>query len=306
VSQRSSKAVVIGAIVANVAIAIAKFVAAAATGSVAMFAEGIHSVVDTGDGVLLLVGVKLSERPADDLHPFGHGQEVYFWSLIVAMMIFGAGGGASIVEGIVHVLSPEPTKDFAASYVVLGIAAVFEGASLAFGTHEFLAYKRRRHRGQGFFEAIHKSKDPTIFTVVFEDSAALAGILIAFVGILLDELLGMPVFDGIASICIGVLLATVAVLLARETRGLLLGERAAPDVTGSVHAIAAEDPAIRSVGRLRTMHLGPDDVLLSIALRFCEGIDARELGRAARRIRRTISERHPEIKHVLLEAESLP
>jgi cation diffusion facilitator family transporter len=195
----SSKKAVYAAIAGNLAIAISKFVAAAFTGSSAMISEGVHSLVDTGDGGLLLLGLKRSERPPDDIHPFGHGKELYFWTLIVAILIFALGGGVSSYEGVMHILNPRPIKSSVWSYSVLGLAMVFEGASLTVAWHEFARVKGRH----GFWQTIRESKDPTIYTVILEDSAALAGLLAALAGVFLTELTGNPVYDGLASIIIG-------------------------------------------------------------------------------------------------------
>src|ERR1041384_2476071 len=237
-----SKVAIFAAIAANFAIAITKFVAAFFSGSSAMLSEAIHSLVDTGNGALLLVGLRQSQKPPDDTHPFGHGKELYFWPLIVAILVFSLGGGMSVYEGITHLVHPhhgDPTW----SYVVLGLAFAFESVSA------FLAYRafRKELKGAGVLETIKRSKDPTTFTVLFEDSAALAGLIVAFLGILLGDLLENPYLDGIASIVIGAILATVAVFLAYETKGLLIGEGVDPQTLASVRSIAAEDDAIHKV-----------------------------------------------------------
>jgi len=214
-----SRIAIYGAIGANLAIAATKFAVAGVTGSSAMLSEGIHSAVDTCNGVLLLVGTWRSELPASDEHPFGHGKELYFWSLIVAVLIFGVGGGVSFYEGVLHVREPTPLTDPFWNYVVLGAAALFEGISFAIALRQF----RREARGRPLWQALRGSKDPTTVTVLAEDSAALAGLAIAAVGVYASHVLDRPEVDGMASIAIGLLLAGVAVLLVRESRSLLVG-----------------------------------------------------------------------------------
>src|SRR3954468_21742040 len=255
-----SRAAVFGAIGANIAIAITKFVVAGVTGSSAMLSEGIHSAVDTGNGVLLLVGTRLSERPATPEHPFGHGKELYFWSLIVAVLIFGIGGGASFYEGVMHVRRPEPMADPMWNYIVLGASACFEGTSFTIALRQFL----KEARGRPFWNALHASKDPTTYTVLAEDSAALLGLAVAALGVYLSHRLNMPVLDGVASIVIGLLLAGVAVLLVRESRGLLIGEGIRPDTAAEIRAIALRQPEVEAVGRPLSMYIGRDEVLLTL------------------------------------------
>ena len=221
----SSKFVIYAAIGANLAIAIMKFVAAALTGSSAMVSEGIHSLVDTGNGGLLLFGIHKSKQPADATHPFGYGKELYFWSLIVAVLIFGVGGGISIYEGIAHLLHPRPLEDPFWSYLVLGFAAVFEGLVFVIA---FRAFQALKGEDESIWQAIKSSKDPTTFTVLFEDAAAMLGLIFAFVGIFLAYQFENPYLDGVASVCIGLLLAAVAVVLAYESKGLLVGEGTGP------------------------------------------------------------------------------
>ena len=200
-----SKKVIYAALAGNACIAATKFVAAAVTGSSAMLAESIHSVVDTGNQVLLLWGLKRAARPPDEQFPLGYGKEVYFWSFIVAIMIFAVGAGVSVYEGIKHLIHPNPVERAGVSYLVLAMAAVFEGAAWWFAWRAFRAAKGKR----GYLEAVHHGKDPTLFVVLFEDTAALLGLLVAFVGILLGQLTGIVYFDGGASVVIGLILASV-------------------------------------------------------------------------------------------------
>jgi cation diffusion facilitator family transporter len=295
-----SKVAIFAAIVANLAIAIIKFVAAFFSGSSAMLSEAIHSLVDTGNGALLLVGLRQSRKPPDDVHPFGHGKELYFWPLIVAILVFSLGGGMSIYEGITHLTHPhrgDPTW----SYVVLGLAFAFESVSAFFAFKAF----RKEFKGAGMFKTIKRSKDPTTFTVVFEDSAALAGLIVAFLGILLGDLLDNPYLDGVASIVIGVILATVAVFLAYETKGLLIGEAVDPETLASVRAIAAEDPAVQKVRKSLTMHFGPHEVLLALDVEFNPQLSAKDITDAINRVEALIRARHPEIHHIFIEAKAL-
>jgi cation diffusion facilitator family transporter len=296
-----SKVAVYGAIAANVAIAATKFTVAALSGSSAMLSEGIHSTVDAGNGVLLLVGLHRSQRGASIEHPFGHGKELYFWSLIVAVLIFGVGGGVSAYEGVLHMLDPVPIEDATWSYIVLGASALFEGASLALGLRTFLAEKGDRP----FFKALHASKDPATYTVVAEDSAALAGLAIAAVGVWGSHAFDLPILDGAASVAIGVLLAGVAVLLIRESRSLLIGEGIRADTARAIRARAAADPRVREVGVPLSMYIGPDEVLLTLDLEFQPEVPAEEVAQAIRAIERQIRAEFPKIRRIYLEASTL-
>lgn len=297
----SSKTAIYAAIGGNFAIAVTKFAAAGITGSSAMLAEGIHSLVDTGNGGLLLLGIRQSRRPADERHPFGYGKELYFYTLMVAVLIFAVGGGVSIYEGTLHALHPEPMGEPTVNYVVIGLGLLFEGAAWYLALKGFLQAKGE----QTVWRAIRTGKDPTVFAVLFEDSAALAGLVVAAIGIFLSVQLDMPVLDGVASIVIGVILCVVATLLLREARDLLLGEGVEPAVRDLIHQVAAEDPAVESVGRVLTMHLGADSVLLNLDLQFDRALSAEEVERAVDRIERRIRVAHPPVQYVFLEAEAL-
>lgn len=296
----SSKAVY-AAIVGNLAIAVTKFFAAAVTGSSAMLSEGIHSVVDTGNGLLILLGVKLSKRPPDENHPFGHGKELYFWTLIVAILIFAIGGGMSVYEGIVHLRHPEPVENPYWNYGVLGVALVFEGITWYVAYSEF----RKTTTGKGFWREVRTSKDPTIFTVLFEDTAALLGLVVALVGIFLGHMLGNPSFDGAASVVIGVILGMVAVLLAYESRGLLVGEGVDPALLQSIRSIAESDPSVERIGPPLTMYLGPHEILLNLDIQFRQGSRSEEVEQSVDRLEKAIRDEHPDIKRIFIEAESL-
>ncbi|WP_441290493.1 cation diffusion facilitator family transporter [Sorangium sp. KYC3313] len=297
--REESRLAIYGAIGANVAIAAVKFIAAAVTGSSAMLSEGVHSLVDTADGLLLLLGKRRSARPADADHPFGHGKELYFWTLIVALMIFAAGGGISIYEGILHILRPRPIEDPTWNYVVLGAAAIFEGTSLAISVHEF-----KKKAGQGYLAAMRSSKDPTTFTIVLEDSAALAGLAIAFLGVWLGHRLKNPYLDGAASIGIGLVLAAVAIFLAQQSRGLLVGESADRDLLAAIRALAKAEPGVAEVGRPMTMHLGPHDVLAVLYIEFDPALTASGVAEAIERIEARTRSQRPEVKHIYVEARS--
>ena len=297
-----SKRAVIAATAGNVAIAVIKFVAAAMTGSSAMMSEGIHSIVDTGNGILLLHGLRRGARPADAQHPFGHGMEVYFWSLIVAMSIFGIGGGMSIYEGISHLRHPAALENPLVNYIVLALAVVFESLSFSVAWKTF-----RKSRGsRPILAAIHHGKDPSLFTVLFEDTAALLGLVVAFVGVLVSHLFHAPLADGAASVVIGLILVVAALWLARESRSLLVGESADPELVAALEEVALADPAVVGLGAVLTMQLGPDEVLLNIEVQFTPGSPVETIHKAVHRIEQHIAERFPEVSRVFIEVEVPP
>ena len=294
---------VYGAIAANVAIAVTKFTVAGISGSSAMLSEAVHSTVDTCNGVLLLVGLKLSRRPASAKHPFGHGKELYFWSLIVAVLIFGLGGGISLYEGVLHVLQPEPLTDPVWSYIVLGAAALFEGASFVVALLQF----REQRGARPFWRALHASKDPSTYTVLAEDGAALIGLAIAAAGVYASHALGLPVLDGVASILIGVLLAGVAVLLMYESRGLLIGEGLRPESVREVCEMVDAHPLVRRVTPPLSMYIGADEVLLTMDVEFDRGANGDAVAAAVAAIEHDIRARFPKIRRIYVEArEHLP
>ena len=295
------RTVAIAATVANLAIAATKFAAAAVTRSSAMLSEAIHSVVDSGNGLLILVGLRRSEKPPDEDHPFGHGLELYFWTFLVAIMIFAVGGGMSFYEGIVHLRRPEPIRNPFWSYVVIGAAFLFEGGSWLVA----LTGWRSVSGGRPFWKAYADSKDPTRFLVLFEDSAAIAGLLVAAAGIWLTHRSGDPRFDGAASLVIGVILAGVAVILAVDTRRLLIGETARPEIVRSIRSIVEDDPSTERVGNPLTMHLGPEGILVNLDVQFRRGLSAAELEKAVDRLETRIRSAHPEVERIFLEARSL-
>jgi cation diffusion facilitator family transporter len=299
--ERTGQKSIFAAIAANLAIAITKFIAASVTGSSAMLSEGIHSVVDTGNELVLLFGIHRSQRPPDTNHPFGHGQELYFWTLIVAILIFAVGGGMSFYEGVTHLIEPVEIKSPIWNYVVLGVAIIFESLSWVTAFREFVPSMGE----QNIWQAVRTSKDPTVFTVLFEDSAALLGLVVALLGLFLGQALNNPYFDGIASLIIGVILMVVAVLLARESRGLLIGEGADPKTVDQIKAIAASDPAVNAVVRILTLHFGPYEVLLNLDIQFHQHISAEEVTQAIDRLELSIRDQFPNIKHIFVEAKSI-
>ena len=260
--------VLYGALFANLGIAIAKFIAGGITGSSSMLSEAVHSVVDSGNQVLLLYGKKQAKRPADANHPFGYGRELYFWAFVVAILIFAVGAGVSIYEGWLHIVQPEPLRDPTINYVVLGIALLLEGTSWTLAIREFNAARR----GANWWRSIMHSKDPASFIVVFEDSAALLGLLIAGVGIWTSHYVGDPRIDGFASIGIGIVLACVAGLLAREAKGLLIGEAADPVLIDAIWSIVDHHPAVISVNHVRTIHTAPEAVFVAISADFDDAL----------------------------------
>jgi len=296
-----SRVTIYGAIAANLAIAATKFVVGNHTGSSSMLSEGIHSLVDTGNGLLLLVGVRLSAREATPEHPFGYGKEIYFWGLIVAILIFGLGGGLSVYEGLSHVMRPEPMRNPGWNYFVLAAAAVFEGTSLSIAFREF----QRERAGRPFWQALHGSKDPTTYTVLAEDSAALLGLALAAIGIYASQRFDNPALDGMASVAIGVLLAGVAVLLVRESRGLLVGEGLRPDTIATLRGVIEAHPLVRRVGRMLSMYIGAEDVLLTLDVQFAPEASAAEVAHAVAELENEISTRYPRINRIYIEARSI-
>ncbi|HKJ42662.1 MAG TPA: cation diffusion facilitator family transporter [Sunxiuqinia sp.] len=297
-----SNKTVYGALIANIGIAILKFIAAGFTGSSAMMSEGIHSTVDSTNELLLLLGLRRSQKSADHEHPFGYGQEIYFWSLIVSILIFALGGGMSIYEGIKHIQEPDKLTNLAWNYGVLGGAFVFEGAS-------FLIAVRSLNKNKGikgsFFQRIRISKDPSLFVVIFEDGAALCGLLIAAAGIFVGSHFNLPVADGIASILIGLLLAYVAVLLTIESRNLLIGESVQSYIVDDIMKLVKEDQNVETLRRPLTMHMAPDDVLLALDVQFSHKLNSKELSHTIRRLECNIRNAYPEIKRIYIEARNL-
>src|SRR5438046_10041455 len=272
-APRSSKKVIYAAVYCSQRVPLTQLAAAVRTGSSAMVSEAVHSFVDTGNEVLLLYGLHRAARPADERHPLGHGRELYFWSFIVTLVIFGLGAGVSVYEGISHVIAPVPISNSIVNYVVLGLAFVFEGISWGVAIKEFRSAKGKR----GYFEAVRQSKDPTMIMVLCEDTAALIGVVLALAGIATIETFGPRGLDGAASIGIGVLLGVVAVFLAREAKGLLIGEPAASEVVSSICAIARAHPGVERSNGLFTVHLGPDQIVAAISVDFVDTLSAADV-----------------------------
>jgi cation diffusion facilitator family transporter len=301
-SASGSKKVIIAALIGNTAIAITKFIAASITGSSAMLSEGIHSLVDTGNQGLLLFGMKQAQKPPDESFPFGHGKEIYFWSFVVAILIFAVGAGVSLYEGIHHMIHPIPMESPFINYIVLGLAILFEGAAWLFALKEF-----NRTRGQlGYVEAVQRGKDPSLFVVLFEDSAAILGLIVALVGIFLAQLTGLAWFDGLASVIIGLILGGTAWWLAYETKGLLIGEAANKKVIQGIRDLISEIPDINHVNEILTMHMGPEFILVNVSADFNDDIRAGELEKAIAQLDLRIKEQYPEVKRIFVEAETRP
>lgn len=298
-SANASTKVIIAALIGNAAISITKFFAAFTTGSSAMLSEGIHSLVDTGNQVLLLHGMKQAKKPADEAFPFGHGKEIYFWSFVVAILIFAVGSGVSIYEGVRHVIQPSQIENPMVNYIVLGLAMVFEGGAWFFAFTEFGKVKGKR----GYIEAVQRGKDPSMFVVLFEDSAALLGLIIAMLGIWLAQVTGNPVFDGVASILIGLILGGTAIWLAIETKGLLIGEGANKEVIDSIRLLAESFDEVEKVNELLTMHMGPEFILVNISIRFRRGQLTREIEEVIQEIDSAIKAEHALVKRIFVEAE---
>jgi len=295
--------VVYAALIGNTLIAISKFTAAFITGSSAMLSEAVHSVVDTGNQGLLLLGMKRAERPPDDQHPFGYGAEIFFWAFVVAILIFAVGAGISFYEGVYKLLNPHPIERVYVNYIVLGIAFVFEGAAWWVAYREF----RRVARGQQplrFFSAVQQSKDPTVFTVLFEDSAAILGLVAALAGITAAEFLGWEWADGVASLVIGAILAAAAILLAYETKGLLIGEAASRTVVNGIRDIIAKTTQIVNINELRTLHLAPREILLALSVDFADGLSSEQVEEAVSTLEVKIKRRYPEVTRVFIEVQS--
>jgi cation diffusion facilitator family transporter len=291
--------VVLAALAANLGIAVAKFIAAAISGSSSMLTEGVHSLVDTGNQVLLLYGQHRAARPPDRNHPFGYGRELYFWSFVVAILIFGLGAGVSIYEGWLHWVEPVPLESPVLNYIVLGISLALEGTSWAIAMKEFAKAKG----DSGWWQAIKESKDPAAFIVLFEDSAALAGLLVAGVGVWASHYFDDPRLDGAASIAIGVILAAVAALLARESKGLLIGERANPEVVARVRAMLEQEPRIVKVNHVRTIHTAPESVFVAISADFDDALTMGEGETLIETLERRLKDAIPELRSIYIRPE---
>ncbi len=298
--KSASTKVIVAAFIGNLLIALTKFIAAIWTGSSAMFSEAIHSVVDTGNQILLMYGIHRSRKPPDEHFPFGYGKEIYFWSFVVSIFIFSIGAGFSIYEGIHHVITPAPARSPLVNYIVIGFAFIFEGGSLFVAVREFTRIKGRK----GIIAAIHQEKDPTIFAVLFEDSAALAGLIIALAGVFLTHITGIELFDAVASIIIGVILAGIALWLAYETKSLLIGESAVHPVVQKIREIVQQYSVVEFVNEVLTTHFGPDFILVNLSVDFRDSASAGEIEKVVARIDEEIKQQIPRVKRVFIEGES--
>jgi cation diffusion facilitator family transporter len=298
--ESGSRNVVYAALAGNLAIAVIKFVAAAVTGSSAMLSEGVHTLVDSVNELLLLYGMKRAARPRDISHPFGHGRELYFWSFIVAVQVLVVGAAVAGYQGVIHVLYPEPMRLALVNYVVLAASFAFESASWWVAFKEFRAAKGE----QGYFEAFRESKDPTTFTVLFEDSAAILGLLIAAAGIAAAQVFHMPRFDGVASIGIALVLAFSSALLAQETKNLLIGEAARPHVRESLIEIAGADPGVRSANGVLTVQLGPSQVFAALSAEFQGHLSTADIEACVLRLETAIMEAHPEVTVLFVKPQT--
>jgi cation diffusion facilitator family transporter len=301
-TRSASRKVVYAALIGNVLVALTKFVAAAVTGSSAMLSEAIHSVVDTGTEGLLLYGLRRAARRPDALHPLGYGRELYFWSFVVALLVFALGAGLSVYEGLSRVHRPAPVTDPHVNYIVFGLAILFESGSWWVAVREFRRVKGR----QGYLEAVRESKDPPAFMVLLEDSAALIGLGIALAGTVAAEAFDWPALDGAASIGIGLLLAIVATVLARESKGLLIGEAARPAVLDAICAIARAERGVEHANRLLSVHVGPRQIVAALSVDFADDLTARDVEDIVARIERRVTAAHPEILTLLVKPQSVP
>ena len=297
----TSKIAIYGAIAANSTIAVSKFTAAFFTGSSAMLSEGIHSLVDTGNGILLLYGIRRGKRPPDARHPFGYGNEIFFWSFVVAILIFALGGGIAIYEGIQHLLHPRELRHLQWNYIVLLLAMAFEGAALRVALREF----RPQRRGRPLLKALMMSKDSTTVAVVVEDTAALLGLVIAFLAVLLGQLSGWPYWDGIGSVLIGVLLVGVSFFFAAECKALLVGEGLLPEDLDTIIRILDDEPGVIRYRHPRSLYFGPNEVLVNVEANFADELSANDIEASIDRIEAAIRESIPIANRIYIEAEKI-
>jgi cation diffusion facilitator family transporter len=299
-STSSSRSVIYAALAGNLLLALTKFGAAAWTGSAAMLSEGLHSLVDTSNQALLLYGMHRATRPPDERHPLGHGRELYFWSFIVAVLMFSLGAGASVYEGVTHILHPSEIVDPVVNYVVLGVSFVFEFVTWLAALRHFRAVKGP----MGYYEAMRRSKDPPSFIVLFEDSAALVGLVIAFIGTLVAHRLQLPIADGIAAIGVGIVLAITATILARESKELLIGEAAGRHVSEAILRLAAGARGIESANGLFTVHLAPRQIVAALSVEFCDDMTAPEIESAVAELEQKIRKAHPEVVALFVKPQT--
>ena len=292
--------VVIVAFAANLAIALTKFVAAAITGSAAMLSEGVHSLVDTINELMLMYGLKRASKPPDNIRPFGYGRELYFWSFVVALLVLALGTGASVYQGITRLLSPAPLQRPSLNYAVLAASFLFEGGSWLYTLRAF----RKTKGEQTYFTAFRTSKDPSTFIVLFEDTAALIGLVIAFAGIAGAQVFGMPQLDAIASLAIGLVLAVSSLLLARETKALLIGEPARPHIRQSILRIAGADSGVRTANGVLTTQIGPDQIVAALSAEFEDALTTTDIESCVNRIEAAIKAAHPDVSILFIKPQT--
>jgi cation diffusion facilitator family transporter len=299
-ASHTSKTVIYSALAGNAAIAATKFAAAGFTGSAAMLSEAIHSVVDTGNQLLLLFDLRRAARPPDARHPFGYGLQLYFYTFVVAVLIFGVGAVVSLLHGWEKVRHPHAVEHAWVNYLVLGLGVLFEGGVWLVALKAF----NRQRGGRPLLAEVKSSKDPTVFTVLFEDTAAVLGLLVALLGVFLSEALDMPVIDGVASLVIGAILAATAFFLAAESQSLLTGEAASHETRVGINRIARSESGVVGLNQARTMHFGPNEVFVALSLDFEDQLPAGEVERIVTRIERKLRDAYPEIGQVFIEAQS--
>ena len=299
-AEHTSRTAIIAALIGNLLIAVTKGIAALFTGSSAMTSEAVHSLVDTGNEVLLIYGQHRAAKPPDEEHPFGYGRELYFWCFVVALLIFAVGAGVSVYEGIIHIRHPEPIEQVWINFVVLGLAFVFEGVSWWFGWETFARVRKSRP----IWATVVASKDPTSFIVLFEDSAALIGIAIAAIATYLSWTLGLPWIDGMGSILIGVVLALVSVLLARESKELLIGERASPRLTDDLRKTVEADPCVLAVVDITTTQMAPDQVIAALSVEIDQSLQVPQVEKLIRRIEKGMHARFPQLFRIFIRPVS--
>lgn len=296
----SSKTSIYSALIANLLIAITKFIAGILSRSGSMISEAIHSVVDTANELLLLFGLYRSKKEPDAMHPFGYGKELYFWSFIVSILIFGLGGGISIYQGIIHIMKPEPLGDPKMSYIVLLVSFVFEGTSLIIAIKAFNSVRG----GLSWWDAIIKSKDPSNFLILFEDSAAVTGLLIVAICLYLNQRLHMPVLDGVASLLVGLVLVGVSAILARESRSLLMGEGISPESRSRIITLVEQDEAVLQVMHLLSTYQSPEEIILMLIVAFKENLDTLAINEAIDRVRNAVKAEFKLIRFVMIQPET--
>ena len=295
----SSKKAVVTALAGNFLIALMKFASAFFTGSSAMLSEGVHSLADTSNQLLLLHGMRRSRQQPSPEHPFGYGKEVFFWGFVVAILVFAVGAGVSLYEGIRHLVHPKVLEHSFSSYIILGAAILIEGYTF------YVAYQSLpRKQGASLLSSIRQSKDPASFVILLEDAAALCGLLLALTGILLADATGSPLYDALASVGIGLLLAATAFLMAAETKGLLIGESADPELVGAIRQVAGASPNVTCVNEILTMQVGPDRILLNLSVHFADHLDGAGVRQAVNDMEAAIRARIPQAYRIFIEDES--